>query len=119
MGDVRDFGEFVSALYTRFFLRDVLSYIVPGVIVLLPLTVAFPALTKLFWPKVSAFVVILIMGLSYTLGAGLLGFCRWTGWFKYFSSKEDKALQVFMETMVMLTGRDSTTEIRASSSCTL
>jgi hypothetical protein len=95
------FSEFVFSLYTRFFLRDVLSYIVPGMIVLGVFAGALPAsVRRVLMPIIHTpwSMFLITVGGSYVVGAGLLGFCYRIKLFKYYSDSSN--LPQFMAKMV-------------------
>jgi hypothetical protein len=90
-------GQFIDGLYSRFFLRDLLSYIVPGSVTLAVLAVSYDVNSQMLicQPLVTHFPGLflgILAAISYVFGAGMLGFCHVLKIFRYSSDSSEESL---------------------------
>jgi hypothetical protein len=80
-----DYGDLFTSFYTQFILRDLLSIILPGFIVIITLLTFWGRLFLLgsiFSNEISFLLIFLILGLSYFIGilfiflSDVTGFCK-------------------------------------------
>ena len=92
-----DYGDLFTNFYNQFILRDLLSIVLPGFIVIVTtlffIEGRFP-LKKIFSNDISFLSIFLILGFSYILGIFFLYLSDMTGFCKTYYTKKPKEMKI-------------------------